>query len=79
MVCIEYNELTSWIQGASVLYVASLFSIPAIVVKVVSDIVDGERPTAEEFLENLSLSSLVLLRTSQQIVDFIKGKRVSDL
>lgn len=73
------NASVKDMEGASVLYVASLLSVPTILVKVVSDIVDGERPTAEEFLENLSTSSLVLLRTSTQILEFIKGKQLSDL
>ena len=34
-------------------YVAEIFSTPAMFVKAVTDIVDGEKPTAEEFLQNL--------------------------
>lgn len=66
-------------EGASVLYVARLLSVPVVLLKVVTDIVDGDRPTSEEFLENLSTASLVLLKTSRQILDFIKGKGLSDL
>lgn len=66
-------------EGAAVLYVASLFSVPAVLLKVVSDIVDGDRPTTEEFLENLSISSFELTRVSTELLNFIKGKRLSDL
>lgn len=33
-------------------YVADLLSVPAVFVKAVTDIVDGDKPTAEEFLQN---------------------------
>lgn len=66
-------------EGAAILYVANLLSTPAILLKVVTDIVDGDRPTSEEFLENISAASVVLLRTSVQILDFVKGKQLNDL
>jgi 5'-methylthioadenosine nucleosidase len=66
-------------QGASVLYVASLLSVPTILLKVVTDVVDGERPTSEEYLENLTGASLTLHEASLQILDFIHGKACTDL
>ena len=35
-------------EGAVVAYVADLLKVPAIFVKAVTDIVDGEKPTTEE-------------------------------
>ena len=61
------------------LYVSSLLSIPTILLKVVTDIVDGERPTSDEYLENLTCASLVLHETSLQILHFLEGKAHSDL
>ncbi|KAJ6897381.1 hypothetical protein NC651_023292 [Populus alba x Populus x berolinensis] len=37
-------------EGAAVAYVADLLKVPAIFIKAVTDIVDGDKPTAEEFL-----------------------------
>lgn len=66
-------------EGAAIVYVANLLSVPVMLIKVVTDIVDGDRPTSEEFLENLCTASLELLNTSRRVLDFIKGKSLSDL
>ncbi|KAK3028640.1 hypothetical protein RJ639_037820 [Escallonia herrerae] len=66
-------------EGAAVAYVADLLSVPAIFVKAVTDIVDGEKPTAEEFLQNLAAVTAALDRAVTQVVDFIAGKCLSDL
>jgi len=67
------------IQGAAVAYVADMFSTPAILVKAVTDIVDGDKPTAEEFLKNLISVTAALDVAVTKLVDFICGKRISDL
>lgn len=60
-------------------YVADLLSVPAIFVKTVSDIVDGDKPTAEEFLRNLVAVTAALDQAVTQVVDFINGKFLSEL
>lgn len=59
--------------------VADMFSTPAIFVKAVTDIVDGEKPTAEEFLQNLVAVTAALDKAVTEVVDFISGKCISDL
>ncbi|KAJ8631546.1 hypothetical protein MRB53_024869 [Persea americana] len=66
-------------EGAAVAYVADLLSVPAIFVKAVSDIVDGDKPTAEEFLRNLVAVTAALDQAVTQVVDFINGKFLSEL
>lgn len=48
-------------------------------VKAVTDIVDGDRPTAEEFLENLHSAAAALQRTLPQVLDFLAGKTLAQL
>ena len=60
-------------------YVADLFSTPAIFVKAVTDIVDGEKPTAEEFLQNLISVTMALHQGVMQVLEFISGKCICDL
>lgn len=60
-------------------YVADLLSVPAIFVKAVTDIVDGDKPTAEEFLQNLVAVTAALDQAVTQVVDFINGKFLSEL
>lgn len=66
-------------EGAAVAYVADLLKVPAIFVKAVTDIVDGEKPTAEEFLQNLAAVTAALDNTVTQVIDFINGKCLSEL
>jgi 5'-methylthioadenosine nucleosidase len=56
-----------------------MFSTPAIFVKAVTDIVDGEKPTSEEFLQNLIAVTAALDLAVTRVVDFISGKSISDL
>ncbi|GMJ12715.1 METHYLTHIOADENOSINE NUCLEOSIDASE 2, methylthioadenosine nucleosidase 2 [Hibiscus trionum] len=79
-VSITANDATvKDMEGAAVAYVADLLKVPAIFVKAVTDIVDGEKPTAEEFLQNLAAVTAALDEAVAQIVDFISGKCLSEL
>ncbi|XP_074563393.1 5'-methylthioadenosine/S-adenosylhomocysteine nucleosidase-like isoform X2 [Curcuma longa] len=66
-------------EGAAVAYVADLLSVPTILIKAVTDIVDGPKPTAEEFMENVVAVSAALHYAVTEVVDFISGKSLSDL
>lgn len=66
-------------QGAAVAYVADLLSVPAIFIKAVTNIVDEEKPIAEEFWQNLIAVSMDLAQIVSQVVDFLSGKRLSEL
>ncbi|XP_027942633.1 5'-methylthioadenosine/S-adenosylhomocysteine nucleosidase 1-like isoform X2 [Vigna unguiculata] len=66
-------------EGAAIAYVADLLKVPAIFVKAVTNIVDGDKPIVEEFLENLAAVADVLDPAVEQVVNFINGKSVSEL
>ncbi|KAJ1411652.1 Nucleoside phosphorylase domain [Sesbania bispinosa] len=66
-------------EGAAVAYVADLLKVPAIFIKAVTDIVDGDKPTAEEFLQNLASVTAALDLAVEQVINFINGKCVSEL
>lgn len=66
-------------QGAAIAYVADLLNVPAIFLKAVTDIVDGVKPTAEEFLQNLMSVTLALDLAVTEVVDFINGKSCAEL
>ncbi|KOM42270.1 hypothetical protein LR48_Vigan04g246800 [Vigna angularis] len=66
-------------EGAAIAYVADLLKVPAIFVKAVTNIVDGDKPIVEEFLENLAAVADALDPAVEQIVKFINGKSVSEL
>ncbi|KAK6136675.1 hypothetical protein DH2020_029582 [Rehmannia glutinosa] len=66
-------------EGAAVAYVSDLMKVPTIFLKAVTDIVDGDKPTAEEFLQNLATVTAALDQAASQVIDFINGKTLSDL
>ncbi|KAG6548077.1 hypothetical protein Mapa_010511 [Marchantia paleacea] len=66
-------------EGAAIAYVADLLSVPLIVLKGVTDIVDSPAATDEEFLANLSLAAHAVQRTVSEALQFLSGKKLSDL
>ncbi|OIV97535.1 hypothetical protein TanjilG_12292 [Lupinus angustifolius] len=66
-------------EGAAVAYVADLLKVPAIFIKAVTDIIDGDKPTAEEFLQNLAAVTASLDLAVEKVVNFINGKCLSEL
>ena len=66
-------------EAAAVAWAASLFDCPVFCVKSVTDIVDGDRPAAEEFLENLHKAAGALQEVVPRVLEFIAGKRFSEL
>lgn len=66
-------------EGAAVAYVADMFSVPSIYIKAVTDIVDGEKPTAEEFLQNLVAVTAALDQAVAQVIEYINGKCLDQL
>lgn len=67
-------------EGAAVAWAAELAGdIPVIGIKVVTDIVDGDKPTHEEFLQNLKTASDSLQDHVPKVLDFVVNKQVSEL
>lgn len=67
------------LQGASIGYVADLLKVPVLYLKDVTDVVDGDRPTSEKFLENLASVTAALEKTVTDVVNFINGNCFSDI
>jgi len=66
-------------EAAAVAWSAHLYNKPYLGVKVVTDIVDGDRPTQEEFLENLGTAAQSLQEALPQVIQHVCGKRHDEL
>lgn len=66
-------------EAASVAWTCGLSNTPFFCVKVITDVVDGDRPTHEEFLENLHAAANSLEKIVPLILDFVIGKKLSEL
>ena len=73
------NASVKEMEVASIAWVCEYTKTPFLPVKVVTDIVDGDRPTHEEFLENLSSASKSLQAQLPLIIDFLLGKKLSEI
>lgn len=66
-------------EAAAIADVAAMADTPLVSIKVVTDIVDGDRPTQEEFLENLGTAAARLQSALPEALQFISGKSVGEL
>lgn len=44
-----------------------------------TDIIDGDKPTAEEFLQNLAAVTAKLDLAVEKVINFINGKSIAEL
>lgn len=66
-------------EASAIADVCRIFQVPFVAVKVVTDVVDGDRPSHEEFLENLQTAASSLQSITPQVIDYMLGKQMSDL
>lgn len=67
----EHEAVMKDMEAAAIAWVARLYKVPLIVIKSITDIVDGGRPTHEEFLENLATASQNLQKKVVEILSEI--------
>jgi 5'-methylthioadenosine nucleosidase len=58
-------------EAAAIAYIAKMHEVPYLGVKVVTDIVDGGRPSHEEFLENLHSAAVSLQDALPKVLEYV--------
>jgi 5'-methylthioadenosine nucleosidase len=66
-------------EAAAIAWSCELHGKPFVGVKVVTDIVDGDRATEEEFMENLHTASKSLQAALPKVLDYVCGKEHHEL
>jgi len=66
-------------EAAAIAWVAEMAAVPFFALKCVTDIVDGDQPTHEEFLQNLGTAAASLQVSLISVVDYLVGKTASEL
>lgn len=66
-------------EAAAIAWSCSLHNTPHFGVKVVTDIVDGDKPTQDEFLENLSNAAKSLQDALPKVIEYVCGKNHDEL
>lgn len=75
----EHKAAVKEMEAAAVSWSASFFKCPVLCLKSVTDIVDGHKPAQEEFLENLHKAADALQESVPHALEFIAGKKLSEL
>jgi 5'-methylthioadenosine nucleosidase len=78
-IMLENDASVKDMEAAAIAWVAEETKTPFFALKVVTDIVDGDRPTQEEFLENLGAAAKSLQLALPKMINYIKGKPLSQL
>lgn len=66
-------------EAAAIAWSCALHDTPHFGIKVVTDIVDGDKPTEEEFMENLSSAAKSLQAALPKVIDYVCGKGHDEL
>eukprot|EP00882_Tetradesmus_deserticola_P017201 GHRQ01018415.1.p2 GENE.GHRQ01018415.1~~GHRQ01018415.1.p2 ORF type:complete len:136 (-),score=41.80 GHRQ01018415.1:532-939(-) len=75
----KHGAVVKEMEAAAIAWVAQMFHKPMFCVKAVTDIVDGDRATQEEFLENLNAAAAALQQTLPKVLEFVAGKTIAQL
>lgn len=67
------NGVVKEMEAAAIAWVADLYHIPLVVLKSITDLVDSDKPTQDEFLKNLNLASRTLQEKLTAAVHFFAG------
>lgn len=65
-------------EAAALAWVASLHEVPIFSVKSITDLMDSEKTTQEEFLENLHAASVALKDACFSIIDYLADNQNAD-
>ena len=65
--------------AATIAWSCEMHKTPHFGVKVVTDIVDGDKPTEEEFFENLGAAAKSLQEALPKVIEYICGKGRDEL
>eukprot|EP00192_Tetraselmis_astigmatica_P019023 CAMPEP_0117662892 /NCGR_PEP_ID=MMETSP0804-20121206/8293_1 /TAXON_ID=1074897 /ORGANISM="Tetraselmis astigmatica, Strain CCMP880" /LENGTH=250 /DNA_ID=CAMNT_0005469817 /DNA_START=62 /DNA_END=814 /DNA_ORIENTATION=+ len=75
----ENSAAVKEMEAAAVSWVCSLSGTPCFALKALTDIVDGDRPSHDEFLENLATAASHLKDAVVGAVEFMDGKSLKEL
>ncbi len=66
-------------EAAAIAWSCEMHKTPHFGIKVVTDIVDGDKPTQEEFMENLGTAAKSLQEALPKVIEYICGKGHDEL
>ncbi len=76
---LENDASVKDMEAAAIAWASEMWSTPDFGVKVVTDIVDGDKPSHEEFLENLGTAAQSLQSALPKVIDYVCSKKHDEL
>lgn len=67
----SYNGVVKDMEAAAIAWVTQQFNLPFMAIKAITDIVDGDKPTEEEFLQNLHSAANQLCKQTVRVLEWI--------
>ena len=67
----SYNGVAKDMEAPAIAWIAQQYKIPFLAIKAITDIVDGEKATEEEFLHNLESASKILSKQTIRLLELI--------
>lgn len=74
---VALGACTKEMEASGIAYAAGLHGVPFICLKAVTDIVDGDKPTAEEFVKNLHTAAKAIEEATIAVLDYLDGKQLT--
>ncbi|TQV88399.1 5'-methylthioadenosine nucleosidase [Aliikangiella coralliicola] len=75
----QHNAVAKEMEAAAIAWVAMLFKVPMMALKSITNLVDQENRSEEEFLNHLSRASRSLHDKILDLVDYLQNKSIEDL
>lgn len=66
-------------EVAAIAWVAMLHKVPCMAVKAITNLVDEDNESEQEFLRNFNLASRKLTEAVQRVIHYLPGKTIADL
>jgi len=70
----SYGAVVKEMEAAAIGWIANLYNTPFFAIKAITDLVDSNTPTEEEFLKNLKSASEALGRETIRVLEYIVTK-----
>ena len=75
----QHNAVAKEMEAAAIAWVAMLFKTPIIAIKSITNLLDHDNTSEQEFIKNLAYSSKCLHDKLLEVIDYLRNKTLIEL
>jgi len=75
----QHNAVAKEMEAAGIAWVAMLFKVPIMALKSITNLLDQDNQSEQEFVKNLAFASSCLHDKVLELVDYLQNKSIEDL